>query len=262
MSDSTLLATEPLNMRQERILRTVEAKGYVTIEGLAADFSVSAQTVRRDIIALHDRGLVQRFHGGAGRNGGSDMVRLGHTHKRAVAVDEKRLIAEAAARYVEPGAYVFLDVGTTVEAAAAVLARRSGLTIFTNSIRTAALFDPAQHDVNVLGGQLRGADGSLVGERVVERLNALRLDVALIGCSGIEPSGAVMDFDAQKIAVKRAAIAAARAAYVLATQEKFNRTARECVAPASAFQAIIGPQAQNLTPTADTPTANGETLNA
>jgi DeoR family glycerol-3-phosphate regulon repressor len=55
-----------LNARQNEILIRVEASGFVTIESLAEEFSVSAQTVRRDIIFLSDAGLLQRFHGGAG----------------------------------------------------------------------------------------------------------------------------------------------------------------------------------------------------
>ena len=39
-----------------RILAEVEAKGFVTLEALAEAFSVSMQTVRRDVIALQERG--------------------------------------------------------------------------------------------------------------------------------------------------------------------------------------------------------------
>lgn len=51
-----------LRERQRRILELTEAQGYVTIEALAQSFGVSAQTVRRDIIALDQAGLLQRFH--------------------------------------------------------------------------------------------------------------------------------------------------------------------------------------------------------
>lgn len=230
---------EDLTERQRLILHRVEGEGFVTIEGLAVELHVSAQTIRRDIIALAEQGLVQRFHGGAGRAGEGDVVRLGHHKKRSIAVNAKRAIAVAAAERVRAGDYVYVDVGTTAEAAAQALVEHADLTVFTNSMRVATCFNPAITDVHVLGGQVRGADGSIVGEGAVDRLHALRLDVALIACSGIEPGGAVMDFDPQKIAVKRAAMASARESYLLATRDKFGRTARECIARTDAFCAIL-----------------------
>ena len=60
------------------------------------------------------------------------------------------------------------------------------------------------------GGLLRGHDGSLVGDSVTATLRDLRLDLAFIGLSGWDDDGAPMDFDIDKIAVKRIAIARAR----------------------------------------------------
>lgn len=228
-----------LTERQRKILAAVEAQGFVTIEGLADAFQVSAQTVRRDIIALDAARLLQRFHGGAGIGADNTAVRLGHHHKRTIAADAKQAIAHKAAAIVPAGASVFLDVGTTVEAAAAALNRTDGLTVFTNSMNAAAMFDPQAHDVHVLGGQLGGGDGSLVGETVVTALVELRLDYALIGCSGIEDGGAVMDFDMRKIAVKKAAMRAARHRCLLAAADKFGRSARAVIAMTRDFDHIV-----------------------
>ena len=144
-------------------------------------------------------------------------------------------------RVGEPGAGIGgdLDVGTTLEAAAVELARKPELTVFTNSMNVAAAFHPSRHDVNVLGGQLAGSDGSLVGEQAVAMLLGLRLDFCLIGCSGVEDGGAVMDFDLRKIAIKRAAMQAARTRCLLATPTKFGRSARALVAPLDGFDHVL-----------------------
>lgn len=228
-----------LTPRQQKILQAVEAQGFVTIEGLAREFDVSAQTVRRDIIALDGAGFLQRFHGGAGIGTETTAVRLGHGHKLRVAADAKREIARMAAALVPKGAALFLDVGTTLEAAAAELAGNEGLTVFTNSMNAAALFRPDRHDVHVLGGRLAGSDGSLVGEEAVTMLSGLRLDFALIGCSGVEPGGAVMDFDLSKIAIKKAAMRAAACRCLLATPNKFGRSARAQIAMRDEFDHIL-----------------------
>ena len=229
----------PLTERQAVILDRVAQTGFVRIEALAAEFGVSAQTVRRDIIALSDTGRLQRFHGGAGPADGTEAARLDHRAKRDIARPEKRLVAQRAAAEVPDGATLFLDVGTTIEACADALARRPGFCIFTNSMRAAMAFDPGEHAVHVLGGRLSGRDGSLTGEEMIVRLREVQLDYALIACSGIDDGGRVMDFDLSKIAVKRAAMAASRVAYLLATQSKFGRAALATIAPIERFHRVF-----------------------
>ncbi len=228
-----------LNARQRKLLTRAEASGFVTIEGLAEEFGVSAQTIRRDIIALSEAGLLQRFHGGAGVIGNTETLRLDHPHKRGIAVDAKSRVAEAAVALLPEGASLFLDVGTTIETTAATLNRRPGFRIFTNSIRAALAFDPAQHEVNVLGRRVAGRDGSLVGEEIMLSLGALRIDYALLGCSAVDDDGRVMDFDLSKVAVKKAAMAAANRKFLLASPSKFGRTALSAFAELSDFDAVI-----------------------
>lgn len=228
-----------LNTRQSEILSRTEATGFVTIEGLAEEFGVSAQTVRRDIILLSEAGLLQRFHGGAGVIGSTETLRLDHQHKRSMAVDDKQRVAEAAVALLPDGASIFFDVGTTSEITASALNRRPGFRIFTNSMRVALALDPAQHDVNVLGRKVEGRDGSLVGEEIMLSLAALRVDYALIGCSAVDGDGRVMDFDLSKIAVKKAAMGAARQKFLIAAPSKFGRSALSAFADISDFDAVI-----------------------
>ena len=228
-----------LSDRQSEILAIVEQSGFATIEGLAERFGVSAQTVRRDIIALSDAGRLQRFHGGAGPIEREEATRLDYRAKQQINRAGKEMIGKKAAACIPDGATLFLDVGTTVEAAAGYLSRRTGLTVFTNSMPAAMRFDPADHQVIVLGGKMAGRDGSLVGVEVIEVLKSVSLDFALIACSAIDPSGRVMDFDLEKIAIKRAAMNAAHQSLLLASHSKFGRTALAVVGNEEQFAGVI-----------------------
>ncbi len=241
-------AVAALSERQWDVLRAVEERGFVTIEGLAEEFQVSAQTIRRDIIALDAAGFLQRFHGGAGIGRPGSAVRLGHRYKLDVALDAKQRIAERVAKLIPDGASLFLDVGTTVEAAARALSARAGLTVFTNSMNAAAVFSAEEHEVFVLGGRLGGSDGSLVGESVVAALTELRLDYALIGCSGVEEAGAVMDFDVRKIVIKKTAMRVAKRKLLLAASEKLGRSAQAQIAMRESFDAVITERDEDLPP--------------
>lgn len=197
------------------------------------------QTVRRDVIALADAGLVERFHGGAGRRAGDVSARLAHAEKRALAVEEKQRIGASAAALTLPGSHVFIDVGTTAEAVAAALDAVPDLFVVTNSLHVAGILAPVRHTIRMLPGFVGGADGSVIGPETTAALSRLRLDYAFVSCSGVEPEGRVMDYDPGKIAVKRAAMSAATTRVLIATPEKFGRVAREEFATLADFDNVL-----------------------
>lgn len=228
-----------LSERQSEILALVEEGGYATLEFLAERYSVSMQTVRRDIIALSNAGRLQRFHGGAGPIEREEATRLDYQAKRDISRLEKQQIGKKAANFIHEGATLFLDVGTTIEACAAILAKRQGFTVFTNSMPAAMCFDPQKHQVFVLGGKVAGRDGSIVGMEALNLIRDVHLDYALIACSTVDQDGRVMDFDLDKIAIKKAAMNAAQKSLLLATQSKFGRTALAMIAQTDQFDTVV-----------------------
>lgn len=224
--------------RQRRILAIVADKGFATVDALAREFDVSAQSIRRDIIRLDRAGLLQRFHGGAGPR--EATVRLGYAEKRSRSPEPKRLIADRLAAMVPDGASLFLDVGTTVEAVARALLGHSGLRIVTTSLPVAMVF--AGHptvEVIVAGGILRGADGSLIGDMATAALGRFRVDFAVIGFSGIDDDATLMDYDLQKVAVKQAALAAARRTIAVGEAVKLRRSALVRVASPAQLECLV-----------------------
>lgn len=231
-------SSDDLSVRQKRILAWIETQGYATIETLAGHLGVSMQTIRREIIQLDASGHLQRFHGGAGRPEG--RVRLGYHGKSTLARAGKDRIAAAVADRIADGSAVFLDVGTTVEAVAHALVERQGLQVITNSLNCARVFQGVSSgSAFILGGSLRGADGSLVGDQTTACLHRFKVDVAIIGCSAIEADGSVMDYDIDKIAVKRMALTTARRSFLVADATKFNRHAVARIGTLSEFTTLV-----------------------
>lgn len=214
----------PITERQARIVEIVSQQGFATIENLAKDFGVSPQSVRRDIIRLDDAGLLQRFHGGVGVR--EAAVRMGYAEKRTMATEAKKRIAETAASLVTEGSVVFLDVGTTVEAVAHALTNKHSLRVFTISLAAAGILAGRSGiDVFVLGGAVRGIDGSIVGETTLAMIARFRFDFAIIGFSGVDGDGTPMDYDLEKVAVKQAAIDRSSCALVVGDSSKFRKSA-------------------------------------
>jgi DeoR family glycerol-3-phosphate regulon repressor len=210
--------------RQQKIVEIVQQQGFATIENLARDFGVSSQSVRRDIIKLDADGLLQRFHGGVGVR--ETAGRLDYVEKRNTATEAKRRIGVKAASMIPEGSVVFLDVGTTVESVADALRDKKVLRVFTSSIAAAALLAGRPGiDLFILGGSVRGIDGSIVGETTIAALSRFHFDYAVIGFSGIGPDGAIMDYDLEKVAVKEAAIVQAGSTLLVGDSSKFRKAA-------------------------------------
>ncbi|KQK31958.1 hypothetical protein ARD30_08550 [Bosea thiooxidans] len=229
---------ETLTPRQRQILDVVQELGFTTLETLAERFGVSAQTVRREIIRLQAGNFLQRFHGGAGLASGG--IRSAYAQKLTVSPHGKQRIGAAVAGIVPPGASVFLDVGTTVEAAARALINKPGLRVVTASVGVAQIFcRNGVFDVVVTGGTTRGANGSLVGQAAIASIMGFRFDYAIIGLGGFDDDGAPMDFDLEKIAVRQAAIGRSRQVLALADHSKFEQVGTARVAPAETMSLIV-----------------------
>lgn len=210
--------------RLTEIVELARAEGRVTVEDLAARFGVTAQTIRRDLADLDAEGQIERVHGGAVLRSGT--VNIAYRQRRALQADEKHAIGRACATSVPDGASVFLAIGTTVEAVAEDLARRGALMVVTNNLNVAnILMAGADTQVIVTGGRVRRADGGLTGTLAAAAARQFRVDIAIIGCSALDPSGDLLDFDIDEVGVSRALIEQARKTWVVADHSKLTRTA-------------------------------------
>jgi len=228
-----------LTSRQTEIVTIVGENGYTTLESLANRFSVSMQSVRRDIIQLDQMRLIQRFHGGAGPS--DSTIRLGYQEKRARSAEAKTKIAKRGIELIPEGATIYLDVGTTVEALAKELrGRLAGLRVFTTSLATGMILAGEQDlELHVVGGTARGADGSLTGATTVAMISSIRFDLAFIGYSGFDDDGTVMDYDLEKIAVKQAAMRRSGKSVAIGDQAKFEQHAIAQIAPPRSFSTLV-----------------------
>lgn len=213
-----------LSHRRRRILELTRQRGFVSIEGLAEHFSVTPQTIRRDINALCAQDLLRRYHGGAGLP--SSVENEPYPTRRVMQLEEKRRIAELVAEVVPDRASLFLNIGTTTEAVARALVRREGLRIITNNLNVAAtMSDNPGFEVIVAGGLVRSRDRGIVGEAAIDLIRQFKVDIGIIGISGIDLDGSLLDFDYREVRVAQAIIGNSRKVFLVADHTKFGRNA-------------------------------------
>jgi DeoR family glycerol-3-phosphate regulon repressor len=213
------------NPRQVELLEQVRARGSMSVEDLATLFGVTLQTVRRDVKLLSEASLLARFHGGV-RVPSSTTENLAYRQRQLLNEAAKQCIARAIAKAVPEGCSLIINIGTTTEAIARELLHHKGLRVITNNLNVAAILsDNTDCEVIVTGGMVRSRDRGIVGEATVDFIRQFKVDIGLIGISGIEADGSLRDFDYREVKVAQAIIEHSREVWLAADNSKFNRPA-------------------------------------
>ena len=210
--------------RREEIQHLVRAQGYVSIEDLAERFGKTPQTIRRDINALAGEGLVRRHHGGAGLPSTTENV--AYATRRSLLADAKARIAQLVARHIPNDASLFINIGTTTEEVARSLVHHGNLRVITNNLNVAAILSDVEScEVTVAGGTVRKRDRGIIGEATLDFIRQFKVDFGVIGISGIEEDGTLLDFDYREVQAAKSIIANSRTVFLVADHTKFGRGA-------------------------------------
>lgn len=203
---------------------------------LAEELGISVDTIRRDLIALEQRGLVRRVRGGA-----IPVTRSSPPYAARAAAPEPEIesLANKAAMLVPPEATVFLDAGTTLNAVAAHLpAHFTGLIVTpAPSVALAALNRGAR--VHLIGGDLCPEGAMATGGAAERAVGAFAADVCLLGACGLWPSFGLSAEDRAEAGIKRAMALASTRAVVVTSSAKLERRGRHRVLELNEIDALV-----------------------
>jgi DeoR/GlpR family transcriptional regulator of sugar metabolism len=225
--------------RRQRIIERIETEGSIAVADLSRRFAVSEMTIRRDLRALENEGLLRRVYGGAisARGRGYEPPYLVRAAKQG---GDKQRIGQRAAELVYDGDSIALDVGTTTLEVARHLKGKQNLTIITASLPIAnELVNHPGIRLIITGGILRDGELSMVGHLAERSLRDVHVDKAFVGIGGISLEAGLTEFNLEDALVKRAMIACAAECIVVADSSKFGCTAFAAVAPFSQVRTIV-----------------------
>lgn len=227
-------------LRQRKIIEDIRKFKQVRVNALAADFGVSAVTIRNDLDELAGQGLLRRTHGGAVE---ASPVRLEHaievsSQENAAA---KQAIGHAAANLIRSGDTIILDVGsTTTELAKALPDTLQDVTVVTNGLNIALLLE--RHPgitVIVTGGTLRALQHSLVNPYATRILQEINADKAFLGCNGVDITRGFTNTNVHEADIKHTMTQAARSVIFLADSSKIGHTSTARIAPLNVADELI-----------------------
>jgi DeoR family fructose operon transcriptional repressor len=210
--------------RRQAMADLISQRGRLSVNELADAYSVTTETVRRDLSELERAGLVRRVHGGAVPAEALTLLETAVTDRDLARAEEKERIALAALALLPPsGGSVVLDAGTTTSRLAAHLPGDRRLTVITNSVPIAArVAGSSSSELHLLPGRVRLRTQAAVGEDTVAALSLLRADVVFVGTNGLSLEHGLSTPDHSEAAAKRAMVRAGHKVVVLADSSKIG----------------------------------------
>jgi DeoR/GlpR family transcriptional regulator of sugar metabolism len=205
--------------RRRAIVERVNSQGDVSVEELTNLFSTSEVTIRKDLTALEQNGLLLRKYGGAtALPTSSSELTNSNVSKR------KQAIAQAAAKLIRDHNRIIIDSGSTTSAVLNHAQHIRGLVVMTNSLQVANHLLEMENEPTLLmtGGTWDNQSHSFQGQQAEAMLQGYNFDQAFLGASGIDVERGSTTFN-ELTNLSRSMAEVAQQVIVLAESEKLER---------------------------------------
>ena len=210
-------------LKEERfnhILVNLKQKGKVFYEPLAKDLSVSEDTIRRDIEALYNNGLLLKVRGGAISQSKNP---LSFQDRSQYFSDEKDVIALKAQQLIRGGQTIFMDGGTTVCAIASHLTANSSFRLITNNLALIPIISKFKDiELIVLGGSYDRKTEIATGGQTSDEVNKYVADLYLMGTCAIHKDFGITAVFQNDGEVKQSMLKNSNKTFALSNHAKLN----------------------------------------
>jgi len=212
-------------VRRQTILDYLGEHDIVYIADLLSLFEgVSESTVRRDLKALADDGLLRLLHGGAATLSGEDSSSydMPVEQKRFLHTEEKRLIAAHAANLISDGEVVYIDSGTTTFGMIEFI-KDKRIKVVTSNTNVLTELKDALFQCVILGGDVTETLGSVTGPITDNLLRGMYFDKAFLGATGYSEVSGLTTPDFREANKKQIVAANSQEVYVLVDGSKAGK---------------------------------------
>jgi DeoR/GlpR family transcriptional regulator of sugar metabolism len=225
------------SQRKQQILTILDREKQVQSSELSQRFSVSEDSIRRDLRELAAEGLLQRVHGGALP---VSAALVPFEARKNVQKDAKKTIARKAVKLIQPGQVVIIDGGTTTTELIRLLPHDLSFTVVTHSPGIAVeLVDYPAVEVILLGGVLYKHSVVTMGTTLMEAAGRITADLFFMGVTGVHRSVGFTTGSYEEAGVKRALSQRAAETVVMASQEKINSASAFTIGELSLASTLI-----------------------
>ncbi|MCG8347340.1 MAG: DeoR/GlpR family DNA-binding transcription regulator [Chloroflexales bacterium] len=235
-NNTDLMALE----RQDRIVALVNGRGSITVLELCAIFSVSEATIRRDLVAVTEKKLIRRVHGGAMRIGEVATSEAPIVQRQLENPEIKAQIGQATVQLIRNGETLLLLGGSTGLAVARALHHHTDLTVATDSLLiTRELLQQGKHKLILLGGMIDPNEQAARGTFSRLILQQLHVDKVILGAKAIAIQRGVSTETPEEAELFRTCVECADHIIVVTDSSKFQKSALAKVIPIENIHTLV-----------------------
>jgi len=225
--------------RQRRIIEELKRDPDIGVKVLAAKLYVSEPTIRRDLTALHNRGIITKMYGGAMLNLSTAFSETPFSLRVAEKSDTKLEIARRAAARIEDGMTVMLDGSTSAYHLVPHLAQHTNLTVITSGAKTAVMLAEANIRTFCTGGQMIIHSYSYVGEQAEAFVRNFNADILFFSCRGLDLDGRMTDNAIEEANLRKVMFTCAAQKVLLCDSGKIGKCCLYNMGTVSEIDAIV-----------------------
>ena len=224
-----------VDQRKAKIIELLNENGEVKVSALSKMFGISEVTIRFDLEALENEGLLSRVYGGA-VSSGKLYHEMDLKQRFSANEAEKRAIAEKIASMINNNDTIMMNAGTTLTYVLRALKstgkNKKNITLVTNSIQT-ALEASSYHGFNVtlLGGYIDSKYQFTYGSDTISQLSNYHADKLILSVDGVSCDAGYTIYYSHEVDVIRTMMSRAATTIAAADYSKIGRIAFAKAAP-------------------------------
>ena len=177
-----------IDIRRAKILEQLRNEGSVSVSRLSQSLGATTVTIRSDLSAMEQDGLLVRIQGGAVPAG--PLKESVAEPAGIINASQKKALAAAVAELIHDGDTLFINSGTTTGMIADALCCRQNLNVVTNSLEVACkLGSCGTMRVQLLGGEIDARYGFTCGSTAREQLSKYKADWVILSVDGVSAEG-------------------------------------------------------------------------
>ncbi len=210
--------------RHAQILQLLNEKKSISVHELSSVLLVSGATIRRDLAAMEQAGLLSRSHGGATLLKSTAAETAPIKYEQAM-LRERRIIGELASSLIRPNSTIFLDSSETCGAFIPFLKQYNYLSVVTNGLKNAlALSQNTTAKIYFASGTITPDTDCCLGSDTVQYFGRFYADYAVFSASGVTEETGATDTSFEQAALKRMMMQNAKVKILLCDHTKLDNT--------------------------------------
>lgn len=227
-----------IHEREDRYI-SILSDGELTVKELADKLFISEPTVRRDILIMEKKDIVNRRRGVVSLRINSADKRIPLFIRDMENQKEKREIAIKAVSYIKDGDSVFLDASTTAFCLIPYLTDFKNLFVITNGAKTALELASLGIKTVCTGGELTFESFSYIGPDAEDVLRRYNANLAFFSCRGISDDGVATDNSILENSMRKIMIKNSERSFLLCDKSKFGQKHLNTLCHTKELEAVI-----------------------